>query len=221
MKAKKFRISHYKTTAYRPQSNGSIERSHHVLWEYLKQIIKNKTEWDTYLNLACFSYNTSVHEGTQYTPHELVFGKLARTPTSDPPPEDVNNESYTEYLTNLYNKLRDVQECAKTNLKTAKERSKNYYDKRIKPCSFRTGEKAYLLKEPTKKLEDQYTGPYEILEVLENNNVKLRINAKTTRIVHTNKLKPTPPTNEKEGRNPSYRPSEDSADSSTAQITDQ
>lgn len=49
--ARKFRILHYKTTAYRPQSNGSIERSHHVLWEYLKQIIKDKTEWDDYLKL--------------------------------------------------------------------------------------------------------------------------------------------------------------------------
>ena len=29
--ARKFRIQHFKTTAYRPQANGSVERSHHVL----------------------------------------------------------------------------------------------------------------------------------------------------------------------------------------------
>jgi len=33
--ARKFKIIQYKTTAYHPQSNESIERSHHVLWEYL------------------------------------------------------------------------------------------------------------------------------------------------------------------------------------------
>ncbi|KAL6417430.1 hypothetical protein ACFW04_012750 [Cataglyphis niger] len=76
--ARKFKIRHFRTTAYRPQSNGSVERSHQVLWEYLKHYVDKTNEWDTYLRLASFSYNTSVHEGTQFTPHELVFGKTAR-----------------------------------------------------------------------------------------------------------------------------------------------
>jgi transposase InsO family protein len=77
--ARKFKIKHFKTTAYHPQSNGSVERSHHVIWEYLKQFT-NKYDWDKYLAFAAFSYNTSVHEGTRYTPYQLIFGKLARTP---------------------------------------------------------------------------------------------------------------------------------------------
>lgn len=35
--AKRFRIKQIKTTSYRPQSNGALERSHHVLAEFLKQ----------------------------------------------------------------------------------------------------------------------------------------------------------------------------------------
>lgn len=81
--ARKFKIKHCKTTAYRPQANGSVERSHQVLWEYLKQYVDKNNEWDKCLILASFSYNISVHEGTRHTPHELVFGKLARVPTSD------------------------------------------------------------------------------------------------------------------------------------------
>lgn len=211
--ARKFKISRCTTTAYRPQANGSIERSHHVLWEYLKQVIDDRRDWDTYLKVACFSYNTSVHEGTKYTPHELVFGKVARLPTNEPAPEDLKNESYEEYLTNLYNKLRDAQEAASDNLKTAKERSKRYYDKRSNPRDFKLGDKVFLLKQPTHKLGDQYTGPHEIIEILSNNNVKLSIGAKTTRIVHTDKLKPLP-TNQEAGRRPVYRPSEDAAGSS-------
>ena len=42
--AKRFRIRQFKTTAYRPQSNGSLERSHHVLKEYLKQFIENNAK---------------------------------------------------------------------------------------------------------------------------------------------------------------------------------
>lgn len=190
--AKRFRISCYQTTAYRPQANGSVERSHHVLWEYLKQIVDDKSDWDKHLKFACFSYNTSVHEGTSFTPHELVFGKLARTPASEIQPEDLGNESYTEYLGNLCERLMYAQEAANKNLQRAKERSKQYYDKRTRPFSFKLGQLVYLLKEPTHKLGDQYSGPYEIIEILENNNVKLAISAKSTRIVHTDKLKPAP-----------------------------
>jgi len=68
-----------------------------------------------------------VHEGTKYTSYELVFGRIARTPSADPPLEDLQNESYTKYLT----RLRDSQAIAHENLITSKQRSKQYYDRRI------------------------------------------------------------------------------------------
>jgi len=43
------------------------------------------------------TYNISIHEGTKYTPHELVFGKAARVSTSSILPDDKNGESYPEY----------------------------------------------------------------------------------------------------------------------------
>ena len=186
--ARKFRIKHYKTTAYRPQSNGSIERSHHVIWEYLKQFV-SQNEWDEQLSLASFSYNTSVHEGTRFTPHELVFGRIARVPASTV----INvheNESYADYLINLNENLINAQRHARENLVKAKERSKYYYDRRVNPQRFLLNDKVYLLKELRKnKLSDQYIGPFTIIEVLPKNNVRIRISATRTRIVHTDKLK--------------------------------
>ena len=41
---KRFRIRQFKTTAYHPQSNGSLERSHHGFKEYLKQFIESNAE---------------------------------------------------------------------------------------------------------------------------------------------------------------------------------
>lgn len=188
--ARRFKISHYHTTAYRPQSNGSIERSHHVLWEYLRQFVDKHSEWDEQLNLASLSYNTSVHEGTQYTPYELVFGKIARVPTSAPIPEAEGNETYTKYLTNLYERITETQRIARDNLTQAKERSKRYYDKKSRERSFKPGDTVYLLKEPNKsKLGNQYIGPFAIKEVLPNNNVELIINSHKTRKVHVDKIK--------------------------------
>ena len=42
--AKGFRIKQFSTTAFHPQSNGSLERSHHVLGEYLKQFVAKNSE---------------------------------------------------------------------------------------------------------------------------------------------------------------------------------
>ncbi|XP_026830978.1 uncharacterized protein LOC113563519, partial [Ooceraea biroi] len=194
--ARKFRITQYKTTAYRPQSNGSIERSHHVLWEYLKQFTDKNHEWDEHLKLATFSYNTSVHEGTQYTPHELVFGKIARAPSSDVQLENEPNVAYSDYLTSLFDKLRHAQTAARENLIQAKIRSKEYYDRRANPREFRVGDNVYLLKEPTKgKLGDQYVGPYRIREKLDNHNVKIAIDKIRSKIVHEDKLRAARGTN--------------------------
>ncbi|KAL2723856.1 hypothetical protein V1478_008369 [Vespula squamosa] len=99
--AKKFKIHQYQTSAYHPQSNGSIEQSHHVLMKFLKHFISDNYNWDNWLEIAMFSYNTSVHEGIQYTPHEVIFEKL------------------TEQITKS-------QEVASHNLNREKERSKYY-----------------------------------------------------------------------------------------------
>ena len=131
-----------------------------------------------------------MHESTKFTPHELVFGKTARIPTSDPILPSDMSETYVNYITSLFDRLRDSQEIARENLCRAKQRSKVYYDKKCNPRTFRRGDQVYLLKEPVKgKLTDQYTGPHEILEILRNNNVKIAINSNRTRIVHSNKLK--------------------------------
>jgi transposase InsO family protein len=78
--AKKFKISQVKTTAYHPQSNGSLERSHHSLSEYMKMYLDKDNDWDEYIELATLSYNTAQYEGHRFTPFELIFGKIARLP---------------------------------------------------------------------------------------------------------------------------------------------
>ncbi|KMQ86430.1 enzymatic polyprotein endonuclease reverse, partial [Lasius niger] len=179
-----FKIKQYRTTAYHPQSNGSIERSHHVLTEYLKMFTSNNQEWDENLPAAMFSYNTSVHEGTSYTPYTLVFGRMPRMPSSFMIPDTQFEQPYQDYLTNLFDTLKNSQEMARGNLIRSKERSKNYYDRKINAKKFKTGDRVYLIKEPIKgKLGDQYSGPYRILEVMPKNNIKINYKGKPREII--------------------------------------
>ncbi|CAK9813916.1 Retrovirus-related Pol polyprotein from transposon 412 [Anthophora plagiata] len=186
--ARRFRIQQNRATAFHPQTNGSLERSHHVLTEYLKQYI-NKNNWNEWLQCAMFSYNTSVHEGTLYTPHELVFGSKARVPSANQK-SMLEEETYNSYLQSLKARLSESQAIANQNLKSAKARSKNYYDKKVNTKEFSVGDHVLLLKEPTKgKFDSQYTGPHVIIDKLSDCNVKLRLDNGRTKIVHVNKLK--------------------------------
>ena len=105
-----------------------MERSHHVLKEYLKQFIENNAEWDDWIEVAIFSYNTSVHGGTKFTTYELVIGKLGRLPSSDPLTEHEKVETYDMYLTKLITKLHEIRGISRKNLIAAKEKSNEYFD---------------------------------------------------------------------------------------------
>jgi len=101
--AKKFRIQHFCTTAFHPQFNGSFERSHLVLLEYLKCFINKHENWDDLIEQVNFSYNTWVHKSTKYTSYELVFGRTAHVPSQFSCDEDP--ETYDHYFTNLFNDI--------------------------------------------------------------------------------------------------------------------
>lgn len=63
--AKIFRIEKYRSSAFHPQSQGSIERAHATLTEYIKQFTENKENWDEILPMATFCYNTCKHEAVR------------------------------------------------------------------------------------------------------------------------------------------------------------
>ena len=94
-----FNVKQLTTSGYRPQTNGSLERSHIVLTDYIKHYASDYDDWDRLLPFAMFAYNTSVHEATNFTPYELVFGRIARTPSSFPQGEEL--ETYGSYLRDL------------------------------------------------------------------------------------------------------------------------
>jgi len=85
---KLLKINKVQTTAYHPESNGALERSHRTLTEYLRHYINaDQTDWDEWLPYAIFTYNTTPHTATGYTPFELVYGHQATLPSalSNPP----------------------------------------------------------------------------------------------------------------------------------------
>lgn len=189
--AKQFRIKQYNTTAFYPQANGALERSHLVLIEYLKQYVDKFTEWDELLEYATFSYNTSTHESTGHTPYELVLGKITRQPSSEIYNNTEKERTYSDCLCQLMTNIHDLQELARECLIGSKIKSKQYYDRKLNPQEFQINDQVFLLCETKRgKLEDQYSGPHLITDILPDGNIKLLFKGKP-RIVHPNKIRKT------------------------------
>uniref|UniRef100_A0ABD2W6S4 RNA-directed DNA polymerase n=1 Tax=Trichogramma kaykai TaxID=54128 RepID=A0ABD2W6S4_9HYME len=189
--AVRLRAKQVRTSAFHPQSNGSLERSHHALCEYLKIYANSDHQWDDWVELASFNYNTNVQESTKYTPHEVVFGRLARIPSAEPLREADQLPTYEDYIVNLVTKLNDIRKILYDNLISTKQKTKLHYDKHIHPIDFKVGEHIFLLKGIKKgKLDDNHTGPHKILQVFRNNTLKIDIDNKP-KIVHANRVKPS------------------------------
>jgi len=190
---KLLKIEKIQTTAYHPESNGALERSHRTLAEYLRHYINSEqTDWDEWISYAMFAYNTTPHTATGFTPFELIYGHRATLPTAlTQPPKPTY--TYDDYAQELKEKLRATQQIAKEHLKIEKVKAKENYDKKTKGTTFKVGEKVLLHDETvrrgrSKKLDSLWVGPYTITEKNSEVNYTIKKGRKTTR-VHVNRLK--------------------------------
>jgi hypothetical protein len=63
------KIKKIQSTAFHPELQGGIERSHCVLAEYLRHFVnENQSNWDEWVPFATYVYNTTVHSATGFTP---------------------------------------------------------------------------------------------------------------------------------------------------------
>jgi hypothetical protein len=194
------KIKHIRTTAYHPQSNGSLERFHRDLKTYLLQFTSER-EWDQLLQVATFAYNTTVNSATGHTPFYLMFGRAARIPSSFFQPPAKQFYSYDDYVSTLRQNLRSAIQIAKENLNFGKEKSKLSHDKNLNTKNFKVDDLVFLKVENPKKslknpIGERYDGPFKIIEKLSEQNYKIvKVNQRTRqdsleKIVHATKLKP-------------------------------
>lgn len=94
-------------------------------------------------------------------------------------------ETYLGYLTDLFHRIRDLQETTKANLAQAKIRSEAYYDRHLNEQNFQIGNYVFMLTHGSLKLSDQYSGPHEILEIFRDGNIRIRV--PNSKIVHPNR----------------------------------
>lgn len=188
--AKLLDIRHIKTTPYHPQSNGSIERYHRTLGQYIRAYTqKNQSQWSKYLPFFTFSYNTTVHSTTGFAPHTLVFGYDLQIPIKTKTARQ--NYDYDSYHHELLHQLRDAQERAKELIQSRKLENKKHYDKKKlhSHLALKRNDLVLVRNDVKKnKFQNKYSGPYRVEEVISPAVTKIKRGNKS-QIIHNDKLK--------------------------------
>lgn len=115
-----------------------------------------------------FSYNTTPHSATNYTPHELLFGFKPELPISiNRPPEIIY--TYDDFVSEIKFELQYSHQNAKENIRKSKTKGKKIFDKKSKSEMFYVGDKILLnnkasSKGRSKKQESLGVGPFKVVQ---------------------------------------------------------
>lgn len=186
--AKLLEIQHVKTAPYHPQSNGSIERYHRTMGQYLRSFIGHQQDdWHRLMPFFMFSYNNTVNTTTGFSPHELIFGfdiEIPRTIGKSRP-----SYNYDSYKHELQCHLKNAQKRAKEMIEKRKLANKRAYDtKNHKVLQLKRNDLVLLLNDtPRGKADGKFTGPFRVEEVISPAITKIKKGNKSS-IVHNDKL---------------------------------
>jgi len=191
----RFNIKHRTTTPYHPQTNGLTERFNRTLISLLGKLTQQhkNTPWDELLSSAIFSYRTTPHSTTGYTPFFLMHGREAILPLEFTipthrftPSKPLDTQDWIKARLNiLIGTLVQAQAQAQRRIELAQHSYKERHDKQnnAQPqAQFKIGDqvlKKRMELSPTtnNKLEPKMTGPYYIHESGPSGIYKLRTSA--------------------------------------------
>jgi len=123
-------------------------------------------QWDLLTPLAVHAYNTTVHNTTKQTPFFLMFGRDPSPVLADLPKLDVNTpEDYKEVL----RQLRILRQDTVNQLRMARERNKEAYDRTVRPIEIEVDDVVLLEcaqqpRDTFTKLNPKYVGPYRVVD---------------------------------------------------------
>ena len=170
-------IKNYYSSPAHPQSNGQAEVTIRTLKATLKTKLENlKGKWVEYLPEVLWAYRTTRKSATRETPFALAFGTKAVAPVKvglkSPRVEFPNAEHNDESLRLNLDLLKEKREQALKRVEDYQRKTTRYYDRKVKPNSFKPDDLVLkkLLparKDPTHgKLGPNWEGPYIVSRII-------------------------------------------------------
>ena len=187
-----------RTTAYRPQSDGLVERFNRTLATMVTAYAsEHQRTWDKYLPMLTMAYRSTPHESSGLSPNQLMFGREINLPVDimigrPPVTEEVDQH---EYAAELRERLEDAYAQARENLEHAAERQKLYYDVKTSGGHYKPGDAVWMLNKDRRKgvcpkLQKRWKGPALVEERLNDVTYRLRLTPESRKVTHFDLLKP-------------------------------
>lgn len=156
---------HIKSTPYRPQTNGAVERFNSTFERQLAKLTeKNIHDWDFYVQSVVFAYNTGRHASTKFSPFELLYGRSPRLPP-DGPRDRYDFSVPHDYFHHLQRVLRLYHEQAKRHSLQSRLNYKRQFDRnRSNPQYFVGDAVLRRLSQSPSKLAQLYSHPCIVVQ---------------------------------------------------------
>eukprot|EP00117_Sycon_ciliatum_P025918 scpid18163/ scgid5290/ Retrovirus-related Pol polyprotein from transposon 412; Protease; Reverse transcriptase; Endonuclease len=164
-----------RTTSYRPQSDGLVERMNRTLEAMLSaHVDSHQRNWDEHLQRCLLAYRSSVHSSTRESPAMLMFGRELRLPVDlmfQQPSEQ--RMTATAFVPKLKSALQMAHQHARAAGAAAQKRQKTFYDQSATTPRYAVGDTVYLhdpVIKPglTKKFHRPWKGPFSIVQQIDD-----------------------------------------------------
>ena len=193
----RFNIQKTRTTSYRPQSDGMVERMNATMMQIVGTLSDTYDDWDLNLPFAQLAYNSTVHATTGETPNKVIQGRNVQMPIDvvTMVQDDVDFQPQHEYVRQLERDIREVHLHVRDQTRKAVMQQKYYYDKRTNRNHYQEDDlvllKTMVYEPRTRKIEDRYEGPFVIIEAIPGNCFRIQKNLKDGCVVVAHdRLKP-------------------------------
>ena len=150
--------------AYRPESQGNVERQNRSLIKSLQQrLLEFGKSWSEHLPYVEWVHNTSPYARTNMSPYHVFFG---REPSLPPIADTVNTSlkdvKGKQHVLKLREKLTDIREVARRRSEEKREKEAATYNRRVKHVPFEPEDKVWVRVDVRHKLQPAWSGPATI-----------------------------------------------------------
>nr|GEY98994.1 reverse transcriptase domain-containing protein [Tanacetum cinerariifolium] len=168
----KYRVTHYLSTTYHPQTSRQVEVTNRGLKRILERTVgKNRALWSDKLKDALWAFRTAFKTPISCTPYRLVYGKSCHLPLELEHKafwalKHANFDLKTagDHQKLQLNELSELQDQAYENSLIYKERTKKLHDAKIKNRIFNVGDQVLLFNSRLKiflgNLKSRWSGPF-------------------------------------------------------------
>ena len=169
-------ITKTNTTAYHPQTDGSVERFHRTLTDMLaKNVDESGKDWDKFLPYVLFANRSSLQKSTGESPFHLLYGRDPWLPTDEilDNPEDRRLIDARDYKEEMSHRFAVAWRLARAQVEKAQQCQKFYHDKLAKQPDIKVGDRVFVYHPAEKrgkayKFSRPFVGPYCVLTLYPN-----------------------------------------------------